>query len=178
MEEQKKISYSSFWANLFKSPAEKNDLEEVLLSMPPFKNINRKQMKALMQHIHNREYTENEYVFYQGDPGIGLYIILRGEVKVKQGSINDENEESLAKLGRGDFFGELALLDNSPRSASAIATKPSNIAVIFKPDLDEYIDKYPKQGVDIMRGISQIIVTRLRNLNQDYIKMVKEFKNK
>lgn len=177
MNEGRKIRYSSFWANLFKSPTEKNDLEEVLQSMPPFQNMNRKHLKALMQHIHNREYTENEYIFYQGDPGIGLYIIIKGEVVVKQGEI-DPQDENLAKLGRGDFFGELALLDNSPRSASAIATNPSNIAVIFKPDLDEYIDKYPKQGVDIMRGISQIIVTRLRNLNQDYIKLIKEFKNK
>jgi CRP-like cAMP-binding protein len=178
MNEEKRIRYSSFWANLFKSPAEKNDLEEVLLSMPPFQKINRKNLKSLMQFIHNREYTENEYIFYQGDPGIGLYIILRGEVAVRQGENSDEHDADLAILSRGDFFGELALLDNSPRSASAIATQPSNIAVIFKPDLDEYIDKYPKQGVDIMRGISQIIVTRLRNLNQDYIRVVKELKNK
>ena len=71
-------------------------------------------------------------------------------------------------LTRGDFFGELALLDEEKRSASAIALKDSQVAVIFKPDLDEFVETHSKEGIQILRGISQIVATRLRNLNQDY----------
>ncbi|KUG24727.1 transcriptional regulator, crp/fnr family [hydrocarbon metagenome] len=161
---------SSFWANLFKTPAEKSDLEELLLSMPPFENLSNKYIKLLMQLIHNRAYDTNEYIFYQGDPGIGLYMLREGSIKIIQ-SINENELVELAHLSRGDFFGELALLDDEVRSGSAIALEPSSVAVIFKPDLDEFIERYPKAGIKILRGISNIISTRLRRLNDEYFSL-------
>ena len=160
---------SSFWANLFKTPTEKSELEEVLLSMPPFQHLNSKLIKVLMKVIHNRVYSANEYIFFQNDPGIALYIIIKGEILIS----HDEDGErfDLALLGHGDFFGELALLDEAKRSASAIAMKESQLAVIFRPDLDEFVEAYPKDGVNILRGISTIVATRLRNLNQDYFSL-------
>jgi CRP-like cAMP-binding protein len=146
-----------------------SDLEEVLLSIPPFKKLSSKHVKLLMKLIHNRVYTANEYVFYQNDPGIGLYIIIKGEVLITQDESGDRFD--LALLGRGDFFGELALLDEEKRSASAISLKESQVAVIFRPDLDDFVDSFPKEGVEIMRGLSRIITTRLRNLNQDYFSL-------
>lgn len=167
---------SSFWANLFKTPTEKSDLEEVLLSMLPFKNLSAKHLKLLMKTIHNRVYAANEYVFYQSDPGIGLYIIINGEVLITQ---DEEGERfDLALLGRGDFFGEIALLDEEKRSASAIAMKESQVAVIFKPDLDEFVEAHPQQGIQVLKGISQIIATRLRNLNQDYFSLYHKTRTK
>ena len=158
---------SSFWANLFKTPAEKSDLEELLLSMPPFENLSSKYIKLLLQIVHNRAYEANEYIFYQGDPGIALYIVREGAVAITQ-AVKENKIIELATLERGDFFGELALLDDEVRSGSAIAIEPSNLAVIFKPDLDEFIERYPKVGIKILRGISTIISTRLRRLNDEY----------
>lgn len=160
---------SSFWQNLFKTPTEKDDIEEVLKAMPPFKNLKSHHLKLLLKVMHNRVYTVNEHIFFQGDPGIGLYIIIEGEILITR---EEENHRfDLAIMKRGDFFGEIALLDEERRSASAIALKESQIAVIFKPDLDEFVEKFPKEGVNILRGISQIIATRLRNLNQDYFSL-------
>ena len=164
----KLITRSSFWENLFKTPSEKNDLQEVLKSMPPFNKLRRKYLQILMKQMHNRMYQPNEYIFYQGDPGIGLYIIQEGEVLISQ-TTDDKGEHKFATLRRGDFFGELAMLDNEVRSASAVALKESMVAVIFKPDLDAFIDQYPRKGVDVLRGISQIITTRLRKLDDDYV---------
>ncbi|MEG8947156.1 cyclic nucleotide-binding domain-containing protein [Rosettibacter firmus] len=168
---------NSFWTNLFKTPAEKSQLEEVLLSMPPFKDLTNKNFKNLLKLFHNRVYSVNEYIFYQNDPGIGLYIIINGEVLITFEVENNERFD-LAHLTRGDFFGELALLDNEKRSASAIALKESQIAVIFKPDLDEFIESYPLDGIKILKGISQIISRRLRNLNLDYIELYNKIRNK
>jgi CRP-like cAMP-binding protein len=170
------VAKSSFWANLFKTPTEKSDLEEVLLSIPPFKKFSGKRIKLLMQLIHNRVYTANEYVFYQSDPGIGLYIVINGEILITQDELGERFD--LAWLGRGDFFGELALLDEEKRSASAIALKESQVAVIFKPDLDDFVNAYPKEGVEIMKGLSLIIATRLRNLNQDYFSLYNKTRTK
>lgn len=163
------ITNSSFWSNLFKTPTEKSELEEVLLSMPPFQNLNPKFLKLLMKVVHNRVYTANEYIFFQNDPGIALYIIISGEVLISQDEEDDRFD--LALLGRGDFFGEIALLDGEKRSASAIALKESQLAVIFRPDLDEFVEAHPKEGINILRGISTIVATRLRNLNQDYFSL-------
>ncbi len=167
---------SSFWANLFKTPTEKSELEEVLLSIPPFQSFSSKLLRLLMKVIHNRVYAANEYIFSQSDPGIALYIIIKGEVLITRDE--DSDRFDLALLGRGDFFGELALLDESKRSASAIAMKESQLAVIFKPDLDEFVEAYPKVGVNILRGISTIVATRLRNLNQDYFNLYQSTRTK
>jgi len=170
------MTKSSFWTNLFKNPTEKSELEEVLLSMPPFKNLSNKNIKLLMKVLHNRIYAANEYIFYQGDPGIGLYLIIRGEISITE-EIDGERFD-LALLTRGDFFGELALLDDEKRSASAIALKDSQLAVIFKPDLDEFVETHSKDGIQILRGISQIVATRLRNLNQDYFTLYNKTRSK
>ena len=168
---------SSFWANLFKTPTENSELEEVIRSMLPFKKLSKHHIRLLIKLIHNRSYAANEYVFYQNDPGIGLYIIIKGEILITQ-ETEDSDQFDLATLGRGDFFGELALLDEERRSASAIALKDSQLAVIFKPDLDEFVEANPREGVKILRGMSQIIATRLRNLNQDYFSLYNSFRNK
>ncbi|PKL81577.1 MAG: cyclic nucleotide-binding domain-containing protein [Ignavibacteriae bacterium HGW-Ignavibacteriae-3] len=170
------ISKSSFWTNLFKSPTENSELEEVLISMPPFQTFNSKFIKLLTKIVHNRLYAANEYIFFQNDPGIALYIIIKGEVLITQ----DENGDrfDLALLSRGDFFGELALIDGARRSASALALKESQLAVIFRPDLDEFVESHPKEGVNILKGFSTIVATRLRNLNQDYFALYHKTKNK
>ena len=165
--------HSSFWANLFKSPTEKTDIEKFLLDMPPFKSLSEKDLEMLSNIIHNRSYIAGEYIFYQGDPGIGLYIIRNGEIIIQR---NDEggNILSLATFKKGDFFGELALIDGEKRSASAIAKSDVNLAVIFKPDLDEFIEKNPKKGVKILQGLSHIITVRLRHLNEQYYDLQKK----
>ena len=166
MDNNKKVVHSSFWSNFFKSPTEKVDLQQSLLSIPIFSRLSKKELGMLINIIHNRNYVSGEYVFYQGDPGLGLYIIRDGKVTVQRK--NEENQTvSLAAFTKGDFFGELALIDGEKRSASSVSESDTRLAVIFKPDLDEFIDNYPKSGIKILRGISEIIATRLRKLNED-----------
>ncbi|AFN75999.1 cAMP-binding protein [Melioribacter roseus P3M-2] len=168
---------SSFWANLFKSPTDKNELEEVLASIPPFKNLTPKYLKLLMKLIHNRFYKANEYIFYQNDPGIALYIIVSGEVLITQE--NEDGEQfDLAHLTRGDFFGELALIDEERRAASSVALKDSFIAAIFKPDLDEFIEAHPQEGIKILKGLIHIIATRLRNVNKEYLELYNQIRTR
>lgn len=167
------IARSSFWENLFKTPTAKNDLEHVLMSMPPFKKFDPKHLNDFLKIIHNRVYASGEYIFHQDDPGIALYIVVEGEVVISETYTDGENYD-LALLTKGDFFGEISLMDEGIRSASAIATRHSSLAVIFRPDLDDFIDKYPKKGIEILTGISQILATRLRAINQDHIVLLKE----
>ncbi len=171
------IIHSSFWSNIFNTPAEKIEMQSSLLSIPIFNDLTKKDVSLLSEIIHNRNYLAGEYVFYQGDPGIGLYIIRDGEVIIQR-TIESNEIISLAKFNKGDFFGELALVDGEKRSASAVAYTDARLAVIFKPDLDEFIEKFPKKGIKILQGISQIIAIRLRKLNEDHITLHAKLKIK
>ena len=167
----KEIPHSSFWANLFNSSTEKIDLQKSLMSIPIFEGLSKRDAGLLMSLVHHRIYIEDEYVFYQGDPGLGIYLIREGEVEIQRTGKNGKIL-SLAHLRKGDFFGELALVDGEKRSASAISKTDTKLAVIFKPDLDEFIDKFPKKGVKILDGISKIVATRLRKMNEEHYEVL------
>ena len=167
----KELPHSSFWANFFNSSTEKIDLQKSLMSVPIFSELNKRDSSLLMNLVHHRIYIADEYVFYQGDPGLGIYLIREGEVEIQRTAKNGTTL-SLASLSKGDFFGELALVDGEKRSASAIAKTDTKLAVIFKPDLDEFIDKFPKKGVKILDGISKIIATRLRKMNEEHYEVL------
>ena len=165
-----KTVHSSFWANIFNYPTEKSDLQFSLQSIPLFESLGKRDLSLILNIIHSRSYLTGEYIFYQGDPGIGLYVIREGKVRIIR-SDEEGNEIELAIFSKGDFFGELAMVDGEKRSASAVAKTDARAAVIFKPDLDEFIEKYPKKGINILFGISKIIATRLRLLNEDFFSL-------
>ena len=175
-EEKKKTIHSSFWANIFNPPTESDDLVKTLRSIPIFKSLTKRDFSTFISIFHNRNYLSGEYIFYQGDPGIGLYIIRDGQVEIVRD--NEKGDKlTLATIQKGDFFGELALIDGEKRSASAVAKNDTRLSVIFKPDLDEFIEKYPKKGIKILQGIAEITTVRLRSLNEDYFKIRTEHKN-
>jgi CRP-like cAMP-binding protein len=169
-EENKKTVHSSFWANIFNPPTESTELAASLKAIPLFKELGKRDLQNLIGIIHNRNYLAGEYIFYQGDPGIGLYLIRDGEVSIHRADENGK-EIILATFSKGDFFGELALVDGEKRSASSVANTDTRLSVIFKPDLDEFIEKYPKKGIKILKGIAEIAAVRLRTLNEDYFSL-------
>jgi CRP-like cAMP-binding protein len=66
------------------------------------------------------------------------------------------------------------MVDDDKRSASAVANTETKVSVIFKSDLDEFIEKYPKKGLKILKGIAEITALRLRTLNEEYFYLRKE----
>ncbi len=173
MQNDVKIIHSSFWANVFNKKMDHSDLIDLLSEMPPFAELKPQIMNEVVQTMHQRQFVAGEYVFYQNDPGIGLYIVSEGEIAVEVS--NGHNKVlQLASFTKGDFFGELALLDGEKRSASARAITDSKLSVLFKPDLDDIIRKHPKDGITILLGFTKIINTRLRDLNQEYFQLYDE----
>jgi CRP/FNR family transcriptional regulator, cyclic AMP receptor protein len=171
--ENKKVIHSSFWSNFFRPKQHNSEIEQMVKSLPPFSELGRKDIHSICNLLQIRNYLAGEFIFYQGDPGIGLYLIDEGFVEIQR--IDEEgNTFSMANFTKGDFFGELALVDGEKRSASAVAKTDCRLAVLFKPDLDEYIEKYPKKGVKILQGFSLIIISRLRGLNEDYFHSQRE----
>jgi CRP-like cAMP-binding protein len=90
----------------------------------------------------NRTYPKNTMIFSENEPGTELYIIQRGVVKITK--IVDDNEVLLAMLKTGDIFGEMALLENKPRSASAIATEDCSLMAVNKTNFERMVQTQPQ----------------------------------
>src|SRR5947208_14461168 len=87
-----------------------------------------------------RRFRRNETIFHQGDPGDSLFIVESGAVKIVLPSPEGEEGAIIATLARGDFFGELALLDGAPHSATAVALEPSELLVMRRDPFQQPID--------------------------------------
>ena len=108
---------------------EARPLAETLSAIPLFAGLDAAGMESLGREMRVRRFRRAEVIFHQGDPGDALFIVLSGAVKiVLPGESGDE--AILATLQPGDFFGELALLDGAPRSATAAALEPTETLVL------------------------------------------------
>ena len=125
---------NNIWQNIFKLRQKHADeIDKILLNIPVFQDLNHHDLRTIKRILHQREYRTNELIFSQGEVGRGMYIIVRGAVEI----ICNPGRHVLAELQDGDFFGELALLDEAPRSATAVAKKPCTLLCFFKPILAE-----------------------------------------
>ena len=155
-----------FWSNLFRiRQAGKNALFELLAAVPIFQDLSRREFHRLEGILHRRNLAIDEAVVREGEKGVGMYIILSGEVRIVQRG-EDGSDQQLAVLGEGDFFGEQALLDETPRTASAIAVEPCQVIGFFRPDLLNLIESSPRLGLKIVMRLSQMISVRLRHTNR------------
>lgn len=155
-----------FWGKLFRRESqEKRSVFEVLKKIPLFQDLNQREFAKIDDILHHRRFAADEAIVREGEKGVGMYIILTGQVQIVHAG-EDGSALKLATLGPGDFFGEQALLDESPRTASAIAVEPCQAIGFFRPDLMELIEQNPRLGLKVVMRLSQMISFRLRQTNR------------
>ncbi|MGE5316210.1 MAG: cyclic nucleotide-binding domain-containing protein [Acidobacteriota bacterium] len=144
-------------------------IEEVLAKISVFESLKPKELRQVASIVHRRQFQPGEYVVRQNDPGLGMYVIESGEVSV----MLEENgsTKQLASLCEGEFFGEIALLDESPRSATVIARTESALIGFFRPDLFDLLEKSPATGLKIVLRLAEMLGERLRNANLEISKL-------
>ena len=156
----------SLYENFFKNKESSDPVLQVLGEVPIFENLTPKELKDLARLTHERFYKANEPVFKKLAPGEGMYVILKGTVEIK----DPDSNTTFATLGSGDFFGELALLDQEPRSAMAVATEASELVGFFRTDLLTLMKRGPELGNKILLNLSRILGERLRRTNLELTK--------
>jgi len=119
-----------------------------------FSKLEPAQLDELLAKMSRLEYRQGEIIFHQGDPGSILYIIISGQVKIVSTSAEGD-EIILAILTEGDFFGELSLLDQEPRSASAVAMVPAQTLTLRRSDFLDFITRYPSVADDVLAVLSR-----------------------
>ena len=159
----KKIS--ALWGNVLKQEAKDRSIAAILSRIPVFSSLSKVELRLIEKIVYLRNYQQNEVIFIEGEPGAGMYIIESGKVRICLGPHADEEHE-IALLEPGDFFGELALIDDHPRSATAAAIIATRLVGFFRSDLISIINRNPQMGVKIQENIMQILVRRLRITDQ------------
>lgn len=136
------------------------DATPLLRSIPLFEGLSQEDLEALAQALERRNLKAGDAVFAQGDAGSSMYIVESGDINIHLPG-QDSQRISLADIARGEFFGELALFDEKPRSASALVTTDSVLLELQRGTLEAYLERRPRAAMSILRTMSE----RLRETN-------------
>ncbi len=129
----------------------------MLKQIPLFSDLDERDLETVASLVTVRQVPKQSIVVQEGEPGDAMYIIIRGSVKISYYAA-DGQEVVLALLGAGDFFGEMALLDDQPRSATVITMADSELAQIRRVDFDRLLKSSPA----LTRKMLTEVVARLR----------------
>lgn len=123
------------------------DKADVLAGVPLFAGISAESMQRLADVAGEQDFAAGQFIVRQGQVGTGLYVILSGSVKVLRGS------DVVARLGQGEFFGELSVIDQVPRNASVEAAESTVVLALASWDLFALLESDPKLSLNMIRGL-------------------------
>jgi CRP-like cAMP-binding protein len=136
------------------------DEREVLRTVPIFSELSEEDIASLAHLALRKRYPKDTVVFFENEEGDFFFTITEGRIKVT--ILGDDGREViLSVLGPGDFFGEMALLDNEPRSATAIAVEESELLSLHRSDFQSVLN----DNRSITSALIRVLSARLRRAN-------------
>ena len=140
--------------------------EDTLARVDLFSGLRKKELKELAADCRDGKYSPGSVLISQGEQGLGLFILTKGTVRITRANSPDGAEEVLGTAGAGDVIGEMALLDDMPRSATVTAVDDVTVLVIpfwdFRNILRNILRSDPDVGLDLLAILSR----RLRKAEQ------------
>jgi CRP/FNR family cyclic AMP-dependent transcriptional regulator len=155
------------WDNIFRRPKKEDEVRTALRNNILFNDLSDRELKLLEGIVHVRRYHAGEPIFRQGELGVGMYIVVIGRIEIfvtdETAVAEDTRDIFITQLIAGDFFGELALVEeNGRRSASALSRDECLLIGFFKPDLLEVLKRSPTTGIKILLRLSEVLGRRLK----------------
>ena len=133
---------------------------EIIEKLALFTGISRSILLKLATLFNEKIFNKDEFIFTEGSAGNSMMIVVSGEVRISQ---TDESvEEALIVLKKGDLFGEMAMLEELPRTATVIANTNVIILEIKRDDFLKFLNENSQAGVDILLRLAKTISSRLR----------------
>src|SRR6185436_347366 len=134
---------------------------QTLKAVPFFTQLNEHELEVVRAVASERSYAKTAVVLTEGETGDSLYMIQSGKVKVVIG--DEEGREIILKiLGPGDFFGEMSMIDQEPRSASVTTIEPVTLLVLTHAAFDRCVEQAPR----IAKVVMQILAQRVREADR------------
>lgn len=135
------------------------DIMRLLSDVPLFQELQHTALHELADITHQRTYRRDEFLYYENDPGMGLYVVERGTVRLLMG--NEEGTlQELRKLGTGEVFGELSLLDSFKRMETVQAVTETTVLGFFRPDLTMLSMRNPQVGAQVTAALARYLAHR------------------
>ncbi|HBB68069.1 MAG: hypothetical protein A2X28_05690 [Elusimicrobia bacterium GWA2_56_46] len=150
--------------NLFNVIYDEETLKKIdfLKSIRLFEGIKKRDLIHILENLQERTYLKGETVFTQGDIGRALFIVFSGKIALSRQDQETEKSGVIAEVQPGEFFGEMALLEEMPRTATASALEETRVFMLFKIKLESLLFARPRIGVVISTQLAKIMSARLR----------------
>jgi CRP/FNR family transcriptional regulator, cyclic AMP receptor protein len=166
MSARKHIADKLLWQMLerWKRSSPELDRIQFLKTVPFFNELSHRQLKTVSDIMFERNFEIDELIFTEGQPGAALFLILDGKVAVEM--CRENHATILAILEKGAFLGEMALLNEAPRSANARSLERTYTLALYRNDLSRLIQRDPQTACHIYRALASIVGDRLRSTNE------------
>lgn len=146
-----------------------NDLTDFLRNVSFFSKLNREDILTIQKFCTTTDFPAGEIIFLENDPADRFYIILDGEVEVWK-AYNTADADILAVQGKGKLFGEMALVDRLPRSATVITRKPTKVLYIGEQDFQRLLSENSAIALSIVQSLSSVV----RKSNDSFLEDLKQ----
>ncbi len=138
---------------------------QALRSTSVFGELPTRYLIAMAEVMHERRYRRDEYVYFEGDPGLGMYLIARGRVRLTRRDDQDQDSD-IGELAEKDVFGVLSVFEDLRRDETVQSLADTVILGLFRPDLNVVSHRNPAAGVGIYRALARYISVRYASLLQ------------
>jgi signal transduction histidine kinase len=136
-----------------------------LESIALFRGLNREELQALRFITQEQQFSTGREIFLEGAPGDGVYFVKDGQVEIS-GLVGGNTRRVFSQLGPGEIFGEMAVIEHRPRSATATALKDTEVYFIPRDEMLSLIERSPALAFNLLQQISH----RLREFNQLHLR--------
>ncbi|MDT8440952.1 MAG: cyclic nucleotide-binding domain-containing protein [Desulfuromonadales bacterium] len=128
-------------------------------------------LERLAAQCELRTMAEGTTVFIENMPGESLFIVKTGAIRVSR-MFAEADEKTLLVLGPGDVFGEMAVIDGLPRSATARVAEDARLICLGKPAFDKLVGECPETALKIVMNLTRVFIKRVRDAQDDYREML------
>lgn len=139
-------------------------IQDLLADVPLFEDLSEADLTIVSQRVRQRRYKEGDTIFHRNDPGVALYVIVNGKVKIHN-ETPDGQDCIICILSEGEFFGDLAVIDGTERSADATTVEPTELLMLTKDDLHDILHRYPRISLHLLSTLAG----RLRRTTDVYL---------
>ena len=146
------------------------DIAELFRSIYLFKDLSDEELALISDITAERDFFAGEVIFKEGDAGDAFYAVLEGKVRISK-EIEGAGEEALTILDKGSYFGEMALIDEFPRSASVTAHTDCRVLMMDKADFFQLLSRNKDLAYKLLWVFCQVLSQRLRDTNEKIISL-------
>ena len=148
-----------------------DDLVAFLKCVELFQDLDDNELLALIARAKDERHEDKAFVFKETEIGDAMFVVLDGTIKIIK-MVTGNKFKTLVAMGVGEFFGEMALLDGNPRSASAVAHGTARVLRIGRDEFSALMSENPYLGLKVVIRLARNLTERLRKTNDQVVEMV------